>query len=346
MNVPRTNRNRISFSIRLEQKLRRIECIDNERQQRLFCRVRGDLGNQVLKDVSRSFYLSLRLLPEAMREAASIGYMLARSTDTIADSARTESEQRLGYLRDFAIAIRDGGAAPRWPMRLLNAVSDIRERKLLEHSGDVLAALHALPDAEAGLVRDVLATIVSGQEMDITRFCGASREHPVCLASEDELEDYTWRVAGCVGAFWTKLGFLTLGERFSLADPAVLEATGVSYGKGLQLVNILRDFHEDRAAGRCYLPINRLDDSQEIQSCHSRWAKLAESRMDDGEVYAGVLLSRRLRGASVLPALIGRETLERMKLTGAVKSGLKVKVPRYSVYRALIHAFFLRPSER
>nr|MBR9810877.1 squalene/phytoene synthase family protein [bacterium] len=45
----------------------------------------GDLSRKVLKDVSRSFYLSLRFLPKGFRAPTSIGYLLARASDTIAD---------------------------------------------------------------------------------------------------------------------------------------------------------------------------------------------------------------------------------------------------------------------
>ena len=40
----------------------------------------------LLKSVSRSFYLSMRFLPLAMREPISLGYLLARFSDTIADA--------------------------------------------------------------------------------------------------------------------------------------------------------------------------------------------------------------------------------------------------------------------
>ena len=97
------------------------------------------------------------------------------------------------------------------------------------------------------LVREVLATIASGQTLDLERFAGASRENPVVLDDDAALEDYAWRVAGCVGAFWTKLGFLTLGDRFSKSPEPELLAQGIAYGKGLQLVNILRDLAADLA---------------------------------------------------------------------------------------------------
>ena len=59
------------------------------------------VDQQVLKDVSRSFYVSLRLLPAPMRPATSTGYLLARASDTIADTAGIPVDDRLDLLDAF-----------------------------------------------------------------------------------------------------------------------------------------------------------------------------------------------------------------------------------------------------
>ena len=40
----------------------------------------------LLKEVSRSFYLTMRVLPSAIRPQIGLAYLLARTTDTIADT--------------------------------------------------------------------------------------------------------------------------------------------------------------------------------------------------------------------------------------------------------------------
>jgi farnesyl-diphosphate farnesyltransferase len=57
--------------------------------------MRAELETEVLKGVSRSFYLSLRLLPLPMRRAAGIAYLLARTSDTIADSVSGSVGERI-----------------------------------------------------------------------------------------------------------------------------------------------------------------------------------------------------------------------------------------------------------
>lgn len=306
-----------------------------------------ELGKQVLKGVSRSFYLSLRLLPPPMREAASLGYLLARTSDTLADTATAPLEMRISCMDHFRRAVSDRTDAPRWPAALLNAISDPRERHLLECAGEIFHWMERLKESEADLVREVLATIISGQRLDLERFAHATKEHPIALADDAALDDYTWRVAGCVGAFWTKLGFLTMGDKFSSAPPDELLQWGISYGKGLQLVNILRDLTEDLTNGRCYLPVTNPHNHTELLETHAHWLAKAEICVGEGERYAKSLHSRRLRTASILPALIARKTL--YSLSGATWDALqkRIKIPRREIYHSVIQAFLLprQPTE-
>ncbi len=296
------------------------------------------LGKKVLKGVSRSFYLTLRMLPVAMREAASVGYLLARTSDTLADTAFTSVPARLESLMLFAGAVGGDSDAPRWDGSLVETIADPKERRLLEYSEEIFQWLHTLPSAEAELVRDVVKTIVSGQALDLERFGHATHEAPVALESDAMLEDYAWRVAGCVGEFWTKLGFLTSGQNYSTASESVLLEKGASYGKGLQLVNILRDVVEDLSVGRCYLPVDDPNDIQAVLASHAIWCERALVAVADGDAYAETLHSRRLRAATALPALIARKTLQ--PLRGATWQNLaeRIKIPRSEVYLSLFHS--------
>ncbi len=306
--------------------------------------VSRDPRMQALKEVSRSFYLSLRMLPSEMRAAASVGYLLARTSDTIADSAKTSAELRLAGLEEFNSSVLTDAGAPRWALPLLNGIADPRERRLMESTADWLGWLNQLPEEERKLVREVVGIIIGGQQLDLRRFSSASAENPVALADDAELEDYTWRVAGCVGAFWTKLGFLTMGEKFSREDESLLLARGVRFGKGLQLVNILRDLPADLMDGRCYLPVSDPHNRAMLMENHRRWTGIARDWIGDGFRYADALCSRRLRSASVLPAMIARETLQRLETADWETLENRVKVPRSSVYRALIVSLLSRPK--
>lgn len=274
-----------------------------------------------------------------MRGAASLGYLLARTSDTLADTAAAPLNVRLQCMEQFRGAVAGESEMPRWPVSMRNAIPDPRERHLLECSAEIFRDLQSLPEPEAALVREVVAVIISGQTLDLQRFSAATHEHPVALSTDAELEDYAWRVAGCVGAFWTKLGFLTLGDRFSNSGGNQLLEQGIAYGKGLQIVNILRDVAEDLRAGRCYLPVADPKDSQQLLDCHSRWLAKAEDWIGQGENYARTLNSRRMRAATVLPAMIAAKTLESLRGITWETLQKRIKVSRATVYRSVIHAY-------
>ncbi|BCU75642.1 phytoene/squalene synthase family protein [Luteolibacter sp. LG18] len=301
--------------------------------------MKGDLATDVLKGVSRSFYLTLRLLPGPMRHGASLGYLLARTSDTLADTAAVPVADRLALLDAYGAAVAGKGGAPAWPENLL-ATAEPKEVVLLQRSDEVLAALGETSEVERALIREVLEVIVSGQRLDLERFTGATPAEPVSLPDDAAVEDYAWRVAGCVGGFWTKLGFATLGEGYSTASQEELLERGIAYGKGLQLVNILRDLPRDLASGRCYLPVDEPWDRKRLLACHAEWVKRAQGWVAEGRAYAATLPIRRLRAATVLPALLAEETLA--KLEGAKWSDLehRVKVPRKRVYALLWKAWW------
>ena len=305
--------------------------------------VTDELEKQVLKGVSRSFYLTLRLLPGPMRGAASLGYLLARTSDTLADSAALSVEDRQRCLDQFLGCVSGEADFQSWPPSILNAVPDARERRLLGCSESILTWLRHLPGGEATLVREVLEIIIGGQLLDLARFATASGRNPVALQDDAALEDYAWRVAGCVGAFWTKLGFLTLGRDFSKSPEAELIGQGITYGKALQLVNILRDVAADLTVGRCYLPVADPRDVPQLLACHARWLVLAEQWLGDGEQYAATLRLRRLRAASLLPVLLARKTLEPLRGATWVDLQRRNKIPRSAVYHSLVEAI-LKPS--
>ncbi len=295
-----------------------------------------DLTTDLLKAVSRSFYLSMHALPAAMRRGIALGYLLARATDSVADTSSAPSAQRLAVLRQMGDAVA-GTLAAEDEAALLDRLKDDMaaaqgnpaEARLLARFGEALAALRRCTAEEQRLVQQVLATIVSGQEWDIAYF-----EEQPAVTDEAQTLDYTYRVAGCVGEFWTQLGYATLGDAF--ADPAperraLMVQAAVRYGRGLQLVNILRDAGEDAARGRAYLPAG---------SSRERWLSRAERYLTDGLDYSRRLRRFSLRFASMLPALIGKKTLALLRLAGenTQPGAPKVKIARRAVYGCMVQA--------
>lgn len=298
-----------------------------------------ELGRDLLKGVSRSFYLSIRFLPAPMRTPVGIAYLLARASDTIADSATIPATERMAFLDLHARQVEGLSEAAPWPQRLIDGTPDPKEKRLLENHVPILEAMRDIDPACLALIREVLAIIIGGQKLDLERFGNASPANIIALPDDAALDDYAWRVAGCVGEFWTKLGFAALGDQFSKAPCEEMLKLAAEYGRGLQLVNILRDIPADLHAGRCYLPVPAPCEETKLMSSFSVWRKMAEHRVGRGLDYSNKLRSKRLRIASSLPALIGLETLVLLENSSLRDLEKGIRIPRRRVYSLLFGAF-------
>jgi farnesyl-diphosphate farnesyltransferase len=317
---------------------------------------------ELLKPVSRSFYISIRLLPRALREPVALAYLLARTSDTIADSSGVEVQKRIELLDRFAAGIagkdeaigRELGAvlaSSRDPsVRAGPAVSTSAglrrdeslgmtegERTLLESAEGILRSLKNLSPEDQRDVRELLTIITRGQRQDLTRWGGGL----AALASGEELRNYTYQVAGCVGEFWTRVCFRKVQSFTARGDADMLEL-GSNYGRGLQLVNILRDAGSDLRAGRCYFPEEELraanlsasdllNPPADFLPIYSRWIAEARAGLDAGLEYSIAINPPRVRVATVLPAMIGVRTLSLLEESGLEALRTRVKVPRSEV---------------
>jgi farnesyl-diphosphate farnesyltransferase len=299
----------------------------------------------LLRGVSRSFYLSIRLLPPGLRRPIAVGYLLARAADTVADTAELAAADRLATLRSLVELIEGNTQAqPRAAALAASFVTlqhDPQERALIAALPRCLAWLDHLDAPDQADVREVLRHITRGQIMDVERFGSATAAHPVALQNAAQLDEYTYRVAGSVGEFWTRLCFRHVPAFASLTESEMADV-GRAYGKALQLVNILRDAGADLAAGRCYFPADELAAAglapadilaqpHRFMAVRGPWLARAHEGLAAGMRYADAVRSRRIRAASALPALLGARTLERLHASGAQGLAQRVKVPRAEV---------------
>lgn len=334
------------------------------------------LHMRLLRGVSRSFFLSIRLLPGPLQAPVAVGYMLARATDTVADTTASSQLERQGLLTDLLQAIE--APAEQWKLmaqRLNPALahfasqqSDPDERALMQALPDTLPLLHGLSTPDQISVRAVLAPITQGQTLDVRRFGQASASSPQSLQTEDDLRDYTWLVAGCVGEFWTELCSRHI-PGFANLPTEEMRTLGRQYGMGLQRLNIVRDAAADLAQGRCYLPSESLatvgltpvtlaraaqiGDATvlaKLAPLHREYLRLIHTQLQGGLRYSCALNGRRLRLASALPALIGARTVGLLNQAGpqamASLSGPGIKMPRHEVRALLLRLVLGGVSDR
>jgi farnesyl-diphosphate farnesyltransferase len=320
-------------------------------------RASSDLLTDLLKETSRSFHLTLRILPRAVRPQIGLAYLLARTTDTIADTELVPLAARLEALEDLRSRIAGERTAHVRLEPLLEHQNDSAERDLLLHNEKIIARLDRFQPDDRHRIREVLRIITSGQELDLQRFSRASAESIVALQSEEELDQYTYRVAGCVGEFWTRICRAHLFPRATL-DEAKLLADGVRFGKGLQLVNILRDLPRDLRQGRCYLPAPALTEAglqpadllsaqsePRFRACYDRYLDKAGAHLAAGWDYTNALPFRgvRVRLACSWPILIGIRTLALLRTANVLDASQRVKVSRAEVKSIILGTLWRYP---
>ncbi len=289
-----------------------------------------ELGGQLLAAVSRSFYLTLKALPKELREPISLAYLLARTADTIADTASVSAEVRIDCLERYRALVRGvadaQSLADMLRVQFCPQQEDEAERRLMEKFADGIAWLRTMRPEPLAAIQSVLEHIIDGQMLDIRRFPSDGQLR--ALSSAQELDEYTWLVAGCVGEFWTKL---CATELPSSLDPAVttkqMQAWGARMGKGLQLINILRDIGEDTRDGRCYLPCA----ATEIQTEWRKWLDVCVEHLECGLRYVQHVTHGKLRYATALPLLLGIQTIAKMRAASWDKVQQGIKISRLDV---------------
>ncbi len=306
-----------------------------------------DLGGPLLASVSRSFYLSIRILPKNVRAPVGLAYLLARASDTIADCSGLPVAVRLRCLEAFLCMVHSGSTDGLASIQEEIRSADPGEQNLIAQLPACLQWLQTLDGFDRDEILRVLPKIIEGQRLDLERF--RDSQAVTALESATVLDTYTYLVAGCVGEFWTRVCLRHVPKYATLQDEALCKL-GIGFGKGLQLVNILRDMPADLRAGRCYLPgdeLAQLGLSPEsllanpipARPLTTAWLNRASEHMEIGFQYIRGLRSPRLRAACVLPWHLGVKTIELMRITPPLETQSKVKVPRSTVYRALGWAF-------
>ena len=335
----------------------------------------------ILKGVSRSFYLTLRVAPARVRRQLGVAYLFCRAADTIADTALVPPERRLAlldsYRAQFAGEASGIPALQALSRELTDAQSIPEERILLESLDRCFGAYMEFPEPDRALIRRLVTTLSRGMEMDLRSFPlaaalppgpvppGGSPE-PAALATDEDLDRYCYHVAGCVGEFWTDLALANL-PALRRWDPARLRALGVRFGKGLQMTNVLRDIPEDLRRGRCYIPRTRLEAAgiapADLRGGGTRQQPLTDRLrpvVDDlldltlqhyraGWAYTLSIPARapRLRLACAWPLLIGLETLALLRTrTGNLLAGETLRIPQNTVWRILAGTLVLVFSRR
>lgn len=200
--------------------------------------------DEMVRQVSRTFSLSIEQLPGQLRDAVSVAYLMFRIADGIEDHQTMPADRKVALL-NLWVTVLEGRAMPEM------VVEDVRdldaadpEVKVISDAPIILDWLHALPPAfQEPIVRHVHAS-----SLGMARW----QEHGPFVEDEVELDDYMHEVAGRVGYLVTEL--------FALHSPLVREFRETliplsrECGLALQTVNVIRGIRKDYERGWVFIP--------------------------------------------------------------------------------------------
>lgn len=314
-----------------------------------------ELLRDLLKQVSRLFYTTLAVVPADVRDQVSLAYLFARAADTIADTDLIDRHRRLDFLSQLKSQFAGDQIVWGQVQDIQRAIGPLQqhsaERVLLERLDQCFRLFLDFSPEDRRRVQRLMTTLTQGMEVDLSTFPGQTADDLTALKTVDDLDRYTYYVAGCVGEFWTDL---MCGHRKALASWNVREmsAVGVRFGKGLQLTNIVKDVAHDLQKGRCYIPEPMLAeagltprdllDQQNLTKFRpvlSKLVRMATEHLDQGWLYTMAIprYETRLRLSCMWPILSGGESLKLvMNSPDLLNPAVKVKIPRSTVYRIMV----------
>jgi farnesyl-diphosphate farnesyltransferase len=226
-----------------------------------------DFQTRILPGVSRTFALTIPVLPEGLARVVTNAYLLCRLADTIEDDVGLDNEQKSVFHKRF-VAVLEGRedaepfAAELTPLLSSRVLPD--ERELVAHAAAVIRVTHSFDDAQRSALNRCLRIMCAGMP---------EFQRNKSLAGLDDLEEmsaYCYYVAGVVGELLTELFCRYCPELEPQRER--LMHLALSFGQGLQMTNILKDIWDDRQAGACWLPRSVFGDAdfslERLEECH------------------------------------------------------------------------------
>jgi farnesyl-diphosphate farnesyltransferase len=210
-----------------------------------------DLAYQkaILDSVSRTFALTIPLLPPIIETVIGNTYLLCRIVDTIEDAAdlNPETKQKLSKL--FLDAVLEKATVQSFVepcLAALKSYGNQDELDLIANTPTVLRILHTCSSKDQIAVSRCVSIMSEG----MSHFHGKQTQSG--LKDLQEFEQYCYVVAGVVGELLTTV-FSNHSAEFEEKIRGH-ETLAIAFGQALQMTNILKDSPEDKARGVSWKP--------------------------------------------------------------------------------------------
>lgn len=278
-----------------------------------------------LHKVSRTFALTIPLLPTKLMDWVGNAYLLCRIADTIEDDSLMNCDDKARELEKFILVLSAPLNIEEWAKDIyqkLNTSAKPEEVELLKDIPLVLGRYYSY-SAE---VRKILRHGVNIMCKGMSQFSRWKQ-----IDSLDEVDHYCYSVAGVVGELLVSL-FAEYSPKIKAILPKLLPLA-VSFGEGLQLTNILKDVWEDSERGVCWLPVNNSWDCERKIKFTKEYAEIAYGHIKQGVEFISLIPRREkgIRDFCLLANAMSALTLKNIYLNPSFTAASEIKITRKDV---------------
>ncbi|MEA3308787.1 MAG: squalene/phytoene synthase family protein [Chloroflexota bacterium] len=199
---------------------------------------------EMLRQVSRTFALSIEYLPTSLRDTVTLGYLLFRVSDCIEDHAELPVTKKVQLLRLWAQILVEELPVEVLLEQLADLDSSDGEVYVAQHADLILDKLAMLPP----ILRKITREGTKATALGMARW----QVHGPYVETEAALDDYMYEVAGRVGHLLTKVFAWYIPNLYD--RHAELNALACEFGLALQTVNIIRGMRKDYERGWVFVP--------------------------------------------------------------------------------------------
>lgn len=311
---------------------------------------------RLLAGVARTFALTIPQLPPPLVKVVANAYLLCRITDTIEDEISIPPARKRELAAQFIDVVAGRAEAEAFAAAFYPLLSEQRlgaERELIRETARVIRITQGFnPRRQAALHKCVR---VMGEGMAYFQAHG----RPDGLPTQEMFDNYCYHVAGVVGEMLTEL-YCDYSPALDARLDELLRL-GVSFGQGLQMVNILKDIWEDRARGVCWLPrdvfmaagydLAGLAPEQREPAFEEGLANLigiAHAHLENALRYTLLIppKERGLRTFCLWAIGMGLLTLRKLNRHRGFSAGRQVKISRRSVLAVIMATKLARGGNR
>lgn len=191
-------------------------------------------AKEMLKATSRTFFIPISHLSSGLKEAVTSAYLCMRAIDEIEDHPELPNKVKADLLYAISMLLKK----PFQDSELMDILRPY-ESHLPEVTLRLADWIKVCPPAIAENILDATSTMARGMADWTLKEWN--------IKTEEDLNDYTFYVAGLVGVMLTDIWKWHDG-----IEPD--ESLAIAFGRGLQSVNILRNRMEDQERGVSFFP--------------------------------------------------------------------------------------------